>query len=278
MASLSLTQEELKAVEQTRQRLFQLSNSIGSLKSDVINSNPLPNLESLQASADILQQNMRSLLTITTQHNELFTRLAVHPSTNFPGRTQENILLQLLRKKPEPDVANAMDEGRRTYLENKDDLITVDGVTQSTGDDADDDDENTLPMNLRWEAIDAWIGRRAGKFIEEEFPEDFTAEELDLGIENVRTGLRRKFEEYEDDDEEDEDEEQEGSGAAKAAETAKQEDEDDIVMLDRPPPPPPAVPSLQTQASHPGGVEHTEGLNLDNILRVATLGQLPSRA
>jgi hypothetical protein len=44
MASLNISQEELKAVEQTRQRLFQLSNSIGSLKTDVYNSSPLPNL------------------------------------------------------------------------------------------------------------------------------------------------------------------------------------------------------------------------------------------
>jgi mediator of RNA polymerase II transcription subunit 8 len=44
MASLNITQEELKAVEQTRQRLFQLSNTIGSLKADVYASNPLPRL------------------------------------------------------------------------------------------------------------------------------------------------------------------------------------------------------------------------------------------
>lgn len=46
MASLNLTPEELKAVEQTRQRLFQLSNSIDSVKKDVLHSHPdpLPNL------------------------------------------------------------------------------------------------------------------------------------------------------------------------------------------------------------------------------------------
>lgn len=43
-SSLGLSQEELKAVELTRQRLFQLSNSIGSLKSDVFNAFPLPHL------------------------------------------------------------------------------------------------------------------------------------------------------------------------------------------------------------------------------------------
>jgi hypothetical protein len=43
-SSLGLSQEELKAVELTRQRLFQLSNSIASLKADVYNSIPLPSL------------------------------------------------------------------------------------------------------------------------------------------------------------------------------------------------------------------------------------------
>jgi mediator of RNA polymerase II transcription subunit 8 len=42
MASLDLTQEELKAIESTRSRLYQLSNSIGSLKNDIYMSNPLP--------------------------------------------------------------------------------------------------------------------------------------------------------------------------------------------------------------------------------------------
>ncbi len=44
MASLNLSQEELKAVEQSRQRLLQLSHSIASLKGDVMRSNPLPSL------------------------------------------------------------------------------------------------------------------------------------------------------------------------------------------------------------------------------------------
>ena len=43
MASLDLRPEELKALEATRNRLLQLSNSIASVKNDVYNSNPLPN-------------------------------------------------------------------------------------------------------------------------------------------------------------------------------------------------------------------------------------------
>ena len=42
MAALGLDDDELKSVEQILSRLAQLSNSIGSLKMDVMKSNPLP--------------------------------------------------------------------------------------------------------------------------------------------------------------------------------------------------------------------------------------------
>lgn len=40
--ALGITADEFKAIEQTRQRLFQLSNSIQGLRMDVLKSNPLP--------------------------------------------------------------------------------------------------------------------------------------------------------------------------------------------------------------------------------------------
>jgi mediator of RNA polymerase II transcription subunit 8, fungi type len=36
-----LRQEDLRALEQTRQRLYQLSQSIGSLKADVMRTSPM---------------------------------------------------------------------------------------------------------------------------------------------------------------------------------------------------------------------------------------------
>src|SRR5215469_662078 len=47
MAQVHLNQEDIKALEQTRQRLFQLTNNIQSLKQDVIRSNPLPQWSAL---------------------------------------------------------------------------------------------------------------------------------------------------------------------------------------------------------------------------------------
>lgn len=43
MASLNLSPDEMKALEATRNRLYQLTNSIGSLKNDLYQQgNPLP--------------------------------------------------------------------------------------------------------------------------------------------------------------------------------------------------------------------------------------------
>ncbi|CAJ2500482.1 Uu.00g033350.m01.CDS01 [Anthostomella pinea] len=257
MASLSLTQEELKAVEQSRQRLSQLSNSIGSLKNNVFTGNPLPRLESLQASADILQLNLRAILEIVSQNNDLFTRVAVHPSTNFPGRTQENILLQLLRKKAEPDVEDAMEEGRKTIAA----LPTV--PTANTDPGMIVNANGTVPsdQDKERELEDGWTGTREAcvhrimDYALKEEPKPFTAEEQELGVENVRTGLRRTFddeyEDYDDDDDEDDDEEEDSEG------------DDDVMEIDRPPPPP--APAVVTH--------EMDGATLENVMRFAARGQ-----
>ncbi|RYO97229.1 hypothetical protein DL765_011277 [Monosporascus sp. GIB2] len=246
MASLSLSQEELKAVEQSRQRLIQLSNSIGSLKASVYNSNPLPNLDSLQASADILQHNLRYLLDIVTQHNDLFSRVAVHPSTNFPGRTQEGILLQLLRKKPEPDVAAAMDEGRER-LEAVSLAASAVGSSGDRGPDADSPAaararraRTTARLEETWDAARRACIARVMRYAAEEDDDPYTEEERAMGVQNVRTGLRRPP----DDPYADEDEEGEGR------------DDGDVIVVDRPPPPPEA-----------------EGASLENIMRLSARGE-----
>ncbi|KAK8034939.1 RNA polymerase II mediator complex component Med8 [Apiospora rasikravindrae] len=229
MASLNISPEELKAVEQTRQRLFQLSNSIGSLKHDVLTSHPLPNLDSLQASADILQHNISSLLDIiaSKDNREAFSRIVVHPSTNFPGRTQEGILYQLLRKKAEPGVEASLDEGRKTFRE----LCAA--TSSSTGTAAADETKVREDLVDKWLAArDYMLNERIPTYMAKEAPQPFTEEEVEMGIENVRTGLRQKVEMVDDPDSDDDGEdEDEDEGAALVGESK------DIEMLDGPPQP-----------------------------------------
>ncbi|KAI0014668.1 mediator of RNA polymerase II transcription complex subunit 8-domain-containing protein [Xylariomycetidae sp. FL0641] len=255
MASLNLSQEELKGVEQARQRLFQLTNSIVSLKNDVFTTNPLPDLESLQASADILQLNLRAVLDVISQHQDLFSRVAVHPSTNFPGRTQPHILYQLLRKRPEPGFEAAIAEGRKTLAE----LPRPDGNAPSAENEEEQNHEKEHELENMWASARELCMNRIVQYAMNEEGDPFTEEEHEQGIENVRTGLRRVlWDEDEDEDEEGQDE----SGAQPNAHADM--GDDDVMEIDRPLPPP--APAVSTQ--------EIEGTSLENILRYATRGQI----
>ncbi|KAF4979548.1 hypothetical protein FDECE_18038 [Fusarium decemcellulare] len=191
MPAHKMDEDELKAVEQTLARLAQLSSSIQSLRGDVLKSNPLPPASSLQASTQILQRNLQSLHESLTENAEIFNRLAIHPSPNYPGRTQEPVLTQLLRKKLEPDVEEHFSEGREVAR-----LITPTGIND---------------LQDIWHDSRQWVQERIKHYVRDEASDVYTAEERATGIENVRTGLRRDLE---DDDEDDDDEEDDEENAA----------------------------------------------------------------
>ncbi|KAF5265463.1 hypothetical protein FOXYS1_3725 [Fusarium oxysporum] len=203
MATLNLDDDELKALEQTLSKVAQLSSSVQSFRQDLLKSNPLPppyastpqcaivrqqlihpTRKSIQASAKILQKNLKSLLESTNENADLFNRMAIRPSTNYPGRTQENVLLQLLRKKLEPDVEEFVSQGLETAR-----LATPEGLES---------------LEQIWRELRSWLSDRVIHFISTENSDPYTAEERANGVKNVRTGLRRPI----DDDEEEEDEEE----------------------------------------------------------------------
>ncbi|KAI2467071.1 mediator complex, subunit Med8 [Annulohypoxylon bovei var. microspora] len=243
MEPFGLAPEDYKALETTRLRLMQISSGLGTLKASVLASNSLPNLESLQNHADILQGKIQSVLGITMPMAETFSRIMVHPSTNFPGRTQESILLQLLRKKPEPDIATAMEEGRKIFA----------GLTQTS--DQSDAHPNASTgggkgaeeLEAAWESAREFCQDRLSEYVRGEGDDMFTEEERERGIENVRTGLKRSLLE---DEEEDED-----------------ESDDDVMEIDRPLPPP--APAVATQ--------EVEGAALESVMRFAARGQNVAR-
>lgn len=199
MAHAAPTGDDLRALEQMRQRLLQITSSIASLKNDVLQSAPLPPWyrlrsykqmstdeiyrSSLQNSASILAGNIQALAAHHSKNAELLNRLVVYPATNYPGRTQEGILTQLLRKKNEPSVESWVDEGRST---------------QASGAAGGKDDEDLS----NWAAD--WINQRIATYITEEAGDMYTEEEREMGIEKVHTGLRRRLEEDDEDDEDDE--------------------------------------------------------------------------
>ncbi|KAK2011401.1 hypothetical protein LZ32DRAFT_533959 [Colletotrichum eremochloae] len=188
--ALGISAEEFKAIEQTRQRLFQLSNSIQGLKIDVLKSNPLPPPSSLQAQSQILLRNLQSLLETLTENTHVFQHLHVFPDVAYPGRVHENILTQLLRKKLEPGVEEWVERGREATRE-----------LRACGGEAGLEDV--------WRGVRDWTVERVQRYVLEEAGDVYTAEERERGVENVRTGLKRSLE---DDDEEEEESDEEGGG------------------------------------------------------------------
>ncbi|KAL8806648.1 MAG: hypothetical protein Q9182_001176 [Xanthomendoza sp. 2 TL-2023] len=114
----SLSPEDVRALEQTRQRLAQLTESLNSLNRDVHTTHPLPSWTSLTSRFSILAQNLSSLTThLSSASSNRLNNMAVFPlpTKNFPAATaeQEGVLLQLLRKKMEPGVEGWVEEGGR---------------------------------------------------------------------------------------------------------------------------------------------------------------------
>lgn len=139
---------------------------------------------SIQASTTIIQQNLRTLTTYISENAVLLERVAVHPSTNFPGRQHENVLLQLLRKKPEPSVEELFEKGRAV------------AAAALSGEEA------WKEQRELWGWARKYCDERIGQYAMEETHELYTAEEKAMGVENVRTGLRKDVEEEDEDEEE----------------------------------------------------------------------------
>jgi mediator of RNA polymerase II transcription subunit 8 len=150
----------------------------------------LLNRSSLQTSTSILVNNIQTLTAHLSKNSEQLNRTVVYPSTNYPGRTQEGLLTQLLRKKPEPSVETWVEEGR-----------TIQAELEQSGKGGGEEE--------LWSWARQWLDPRIQKFAMKEASDNYTAEERAAGIENVRTGLRRKLEDnHHDSDEEDEDEDE----------------------------------------------------------------------
>lgn len=145
---------------------------------------------SIQASTNIILTNLSTVTITMGKNTSLLERIAVHPSTNFPGRQHEAILLQLLRKKPEPAVETLLDEGRQ--------------LSQSLGGDGGASKAAAwTAQRALWRWAQEYCDGRIAQYAQEETLQVYTAEERASGVENVRTGLRASLEDEEDDEDED---------------------------------------------------------------------------
>lgn len=198
------------------------------------------NRESLQASAGILQQSIKSIQDLTNENAHLLQRLVIHPSTNYPGRTQEATLLTLLRKKLEPEVEHWVEDAREAARAAGIDASKL-GAPSRAGGGANaglDDDEDAYGydpdaqgdsdiFNEQWSDIRETCTMGIVDYIQNQANEPYTAAEREMGTQYVRTGLKRSLEEAdEDEDESDEDEDGAGVGGDRM--------DEDVVEIPKP--------------------------------------------
>lgn len=212
-----LNQNQIRVLEQTRQRLVQLTHSIGSLVASLQHSDPLPPWyyyrlfpplflkrkrilkydyrSSLQSQASIISNNLASISAHLSENHDLLSSLVAYPGPTYPGLTQSGVLEQLLRTKLEPRAEDWVERGRaagEAVLENRDGLSAA-----------------QLDELWQWAPVEA--NREARR---RNWGGNYTLEEREMGIENVVTGLQRQLE----DDEQEEEGEEEGDKMEIAAE------------------------------------------------------------
>ncbi|KAI9042651.1 RNA polymerase II mediator complex subunit MED8 [Aspergillus affinis] len=183
------TPDQIKTLEQSRQRLAQLTRSLASLITSLNQSDPLPPWSSLQSQASIISNNLLSVSEHLSENNALLGSLVAYPGPSYPGRTQANTLEQLLRTKLDPRVDDWVARGRKAG----------DSALQDTAGLS----ESQLAELWRWAPVEANQEAR-----ERNWGGNFTLEERHMGVQNVVTGLKRQLEDEEPEksDEEDEDE------------------------------------------------------------------------
>lgn len=138
--------------------------------------------------------------------------MIVYPLPQFPGRTQEHILQQLLRTKLEPEVEDWVEKGQ--------DLAQA--ASKDSSYRLSDNDLDQL-----WESAPQDASKEG---IKQKWGADYTLAEIQSGVEHVRTGLKRELKVPEDDYneealEDDEDEEED-------ADEEEEEEEDDGDKMD----------------------------------------------
>jgi mediator of RNA polymerase II transcription subunit 8 len=227
------------------------------------NAQALEHRPSLQNSANLLYHNLDSLHKVLAGAQPLLANAHVYPLPSYPGRTQEDLLTQLLRKKLQPQVEDWIANGERHAANNAVEPRHTNGSSANPTESGPQPMSTTQLTDL-WE----WAGREGNRIARDmgadAFDDVFTLEEHEAGIETVVTGLRRKLW-----DSDDEDEDGEGEAQDKAKDD-KQLDMD-VDMADIIPEP---VKILQRHNVDPS----KPPMSIEHILRFALTAREPPNA
>lgn len=180
-----------------------LNSSLRKLQENISTQHPLPSWSALQTHANLISNNLQSISAQLAEHQQTLAATQAFPLPQFPGRQQGFILETLLRTKLEPNVEEWLDQGQHVF----NDETTKDRLS-------------TQERNELWQWAPSAANSQARK---QKWGADYTLAEIQNGIENVNTGLKRELIEPPDDADEDEDDYDEGSD---------EEDEDDNDKMD----------------------------------------------
>ncbi|PYH78434.1 hypothetical protein BO82DRAFT_357346 [Aspergillus uvarum CBS 121591] len=281
----SLTPDQIKTLEQSRQRLVQLTHSLASLINSLNQSDPLPSWTSLQSQATIISNNLLTISDHLSDNRALLATLVAYPAPSYPSRNPANTvaLEQLLRTKLDPRVEDWVARGRKAGGSlasasppfgpgNPGNGYGGAAVGAAAGGDSGQgkglDDLAALSELWDWAPVEANQEARRRNW-----GGNFTLEERERGVGNVATGLRRVLE---DDDSESGSEEEESGDEEGEGEP----DEMEVVGVRRKPGVGQGL-EFDIAPAAPGHAAHQKVVApvvpLDEILRFMTVGIMPSQ-
>lgn len=180
----TLGPDEIKSLEQVRQRLQTLNSSLGALQTDFYETQPLPTWSSLQSHCGLISSNLQAVAKLLADNQQLLSSLVAYPLPQFPS-AQAHLLEHLLRTKLEPEVEDWVEKGQEIVQ------------TTSLG--------RTIALSeAERDELWQWAPIAANDEIRKQnWGGDYTMAEKELGVENVVTGLKRQLQEPPDPDEQD---------------------------------------------------------------------------
>jgi mediator of RNA polymerase II transcription subunit 8 len=169
----------------------------------------------------LISNNLKNVTDQLKEHQELLGSMVVYPLPQFPGRTQEHILQQLLRTKLEPEVDDWVEKGQD---------ITQKRLTESSYHLSNND------LDELWE----WAPQEASKAgMKQKWGADYTLAEIQMGVDKVKTGLGRELKIPEDDENEeameDEDEDEGEEEVTDEEDDDAESDKMDVIEIRRRP-------------------------------------------
>ncbi|KAJ9661347.1 mediator of RNA polymerase II transcription subunit 8 [Coniosporium apollinis] len=123
----AMNQDEVRALDRVRQRLQTFANTLGALRQDLEKSDRIPPWPILSDQIQTATRTLSSLQETLSENSAFLSRAHAYPLPSFPGRTQEGLLQQLLRKKLDPSIEDAIADAKKEAARFIDGVDGVDG-------------------------------------------------------------------------------------------------------------------------------------------------------